>query len=254
MESIKLYEKDIHTGSLVLVNRSYPVIDRDKNKIQLAPMNERHQKILLEIRTANVLNYMMKDINCEADIVPVSGYRSFNEQQDIYQDSILENGIGFTKDFVAVPGHSEHQTGLAIDLARKQENIDFICPDFPYKGICDYFRRKAPEYGFVQRYKKDKESITGIAHEPWHFRYVGYPHSQIMNNLNLSLEEYIENIKEYPHDERYFNHESNGKIMKVSYVDISSYEYKTIELPEKTSYMVSGNNVDGFIITTWRED
>lgn len=76
-------------------------------------------------------------------IVPVSGYRSLNEQMDIYNDSLKDNGEDFTRKYVALPKHSEHQTGLAIDLGLNKEKIDFIRPDFPYDGICGTFRRFA---------------------------------------------------------------------------------------------------------------
>lgn len=81
---------------------------------------------------------------------------------------------------------SEHQTGLAIDLAENKEQIDFICPHFPYTGICGEFRAAAPRFGFIERYVSGKEQITGIGAEPWHFRYVGYPHSVIMAEKNYS--------------------------------------------------------------------
>lgn len=77
-------------------------------------------------------------------------------------------------------------------MGLNKQDIDFIRPDFPYDGICGEFRKVAPNYGFIQRYTEDKEKITGISHEPWHFRYVGYPHSQIITERGLSLEEYIE--------------------------------------------------------------
>ena len=61
----------------------------------------------------------------------------------------------------------------------------------PYEGICQRFRELAPLYGFIERYPANKEAVTGIAHEPWHFRYVGRPHAQRMTDLGLTLEEYL---------------------------------------------------------------
>ena len=109
----------------------------------------------------------------------------------IYTDSLRENGPEFTAKFVAMPGHSEHLTGLAIDLGLRQPKIDFIRPAFPYEGICQKFRELAPAYGFIERYPKGKEHITGIAHEPWHFRYVGTPYSETMAFKGMTLEEYL---------------------------------------------------------------
>ena len=128
--------------------------------------------------------------------MPVSGWRSHREQQKIWDDTIAEKGELFTRKYVAVPGCSEHETGLAIDLAENAPEIDFICPEFPRTGICGKFRERAPHYGFIERYPKGKESVTGIGAEPWHFRYVGLPHSLIMTGLGLVLEEYVGLITE----------------------------------------------------------
>ena len=77
------------------------------------------------------------------------------EQQDIFKQSLKDNGRTFTQQFVALPGKSEHQTGLAIDLGLKKESIDFIRPDFPYIGICQQFREKSVPYGFIERYPRE---------------------------------------------------------------------------------------------------
>ena len=74
------------------------------------------------------------------------------------------------------------------------EHMDFICPEFPYDGICGHFRALAPDYGFILRYTKEKEAITGISEEPWHFRYVGVPHARIITDRGLCLEEYWEEL------------------------------------------------------------
>ena len=130
---------------------------------------------LLEQCAATALNQLMAELDGWRYITAVSGWRSQEEQREIYLQSLLENGEEFTNQFVARPGHSEHQTGLAIDLGLKQPDIDFLRPYFPYKGICQTFRELSTDYGFIERYPAGQEAITGIAHEPWHFRYVGVP-------------------------------------------------------------------------------
>ena len=109
---------------------------------------------------------------------------------------MAERGIDFARKYVALPACSEHETGLAIDLALNAPDIDFICPEFPRTGICRKFRELAPYYGFIERYQKAKEPITGISEEPWHFRYVGTPHSVVIAEKGLSLEEYVERSAE----------------------------------------------------------
>ena len=114
----------------------------------------------------------MRAAGAAGEIVPVSGWRPRAQQQSIWDDTMRKEGEAFTKQFVAKPGCSEHETGLAIDLARAA-HIDFIRPHLPYDGACGRFRALAAKYGFIQRYSREKTALTGIACEPWHFRYVG---------------------------------------------------------------------------------
>lgn len=178
----------------------------------------------------------------------MSGYRSAEEQTEIFQSSLRENGEEYTRKYVAVPNHSEHQTGLAIDLGLKQEVIDFICPEFPYEGICDRFRRTAPAYGFIERYPKGKEGVTGIGHEPWHFRYVGYPHSEIMSEYGLTLEEYMAWIKQFSCQSP-LRWTKGSQVTEIFYTEAFQTGTTAITLPEDSLYTISGNNVDGFIVT-----
>lgn len=173
---------------LILVNRRHPICGEPDD---LVSVSHAYPEIKLRRAAQTALTNLLDAIGCADQIVPVSGYRTQQEQIEIYESSLLENGLEFTQKYVAFPGCSEHQTGLAIDLALNQDVIDFIRPDFPYNGICSEFRKLAPKYGFIERYPEGKESITGIAHEPWHFRYVGYPHAEIITTMNLTLEEYI---------------------------------------------------------------
>ena len=138
--------------------------------------------VLLDWQAAQALEALMEELD---------GWRSFEEQTGIYQSSLAENGPAFTRKYVALPGHSEHQTGLAIDLGLRGPEIDFIRPDFPYEGVCQRFRERAADFGFVERYPAGKEAVTGIAHEPWHFRYVGPSHAREMVHRGLVLEEYL---------------------------------------------------------------
>lgn len=176
-------------GDLVLVNGAFPC-PPELPQEPLVPVHPADGGILMTRRAAAMLNALMEELGGWAAIVPVSGWRSQAEQQAIWDDSMAENGEEFTRKFVARPGHSEHQTGLAIDLGLRGEEVDFIRPEFPYEGICQAFRARMARYGFIQRYPAGKERVTGIAHEPWHFRYVGTPHAQLMTERGLTLEEY----------------------------------------------------------------
>lgn len=141
---------------------------------------------------AAALEALLAELGAGGRIVPVSGWRSGAEQRALWAQSLAENGPEFTRRYVARPGCSEHQTGLAIDLGLAGAGGDFIRPAFPPGGLCDRFRRRAAAYGFILRYPAGKEAVTGIAHEPWHFRYVGAPHAARMAAAGLCLEEYAE--------------------------------------------------------------
>lgn len=251
MKTIQLENGKIYCGTLLLVNAQYPLKNTDKNS--LIPVDARFPDILLKREAANVLQLILEKITAGNSIVPVSGYRSTEEQTAIYDSSLKDNGEDFTRKYVALPNHSEHQTGLAIDLGLNKKNIDVIRPDFPYYGICDKFRRVAPDYGFIERYAKEKEEITGISHEPWHFRYVGYPHSKIIEVNGFSLEEYTEFIKAYRDDCRFVYKQTFGAEVEIYYIPANDDE-TLIAIPENLVYQISGNNIDGFIVTIWRKN
>lgn len=252
MRAVTLEREYIHSGSLILVNQDYPI---KENKLLpsfvLTPVDTQHKEILLEKRACTLLTQLFHSIDCKNNIIPVSGYRSSKEQEDIYQESLQKNGSAFTRRYVAAPNCSEHQSGLAIDLSENADGIDFIRPNFPNTGICGVFRKACVNHGFIERYGKGKEDITGISHEPWHFRYVGYPHSQIMKDNNLSLEEYIRYLKDFPCTGRHLHYEQEKRAFELFYA-VAGLEKTVLCLPDNDCYQISGNNVDGFIVTIWR--
>lgn len=250
MKTIELEKEEIYCGNLLLVNKNYPL--RDNNVKGLVPADVRFPNILMKRDVANVLQLIFEKISAGNSIVPVSGYRSLEEQTAIYDGSLKDNGEDFTRKYVALPNHSEHQTGLAIDLGLNEKEIDFIRPDFPYVGICNEFRKAAPDYGFIERYAKAKEEITGISHEPWHFRYVGYPHSKIMQENGFSLEEYTQFIKAYLEDKKYLFEQAHRAEIEIYYVPAKD-DKTLIKIPENCVYQISGNNIDGFVVTILRK-
>lgn len=252
---LSLTEEQIYSGNLLLVNADYPLLEtcKEPKGQELLAVNGTYPNILLKRDAVNVLQLVLKKLDAAEHIIPVSGYRSAAEQTEIFEQSLKESGEDFTRKFVALPNHSEHQTGLAIDLGLKQEVIDFICPDFPYEGICEQFRMLAPDYGFVERYPLGKEQITGIAHEPWHFRYVGYPHAKIMQEKGLTLEEYVAYIRQFPYQEQHLRMQQGKKEIEIFYLAAKKAGQTEIAIPEQTLYQVSGNNVDGYIVTLWRD-
>jgi len=227
-------------NSLILVNSQHAYSPDSKQ--DLIPVHDDYSDILLEREAVCALSRIMEQLGGWEFIVPVSGWRSLEEQLEIYAKSLQENGPEFTAKFVAMPGHSEHQTGLAIDLGLAQEELDRIRPRFPYDGICGEFRRWAADFGFIERYPAGKEEITGIAHEPWHFRYVGAPHAAIMTELGLALEEYCQWVRQFAGADRAFQ---KGRY-RIFYQQADG---AAVLLPDSASCTVSGDNACGWIVT-----
>lgn len=245
MRTVHLPRKQVFCGPLVLVNGEHPI--RERGLISLTMVDRRYPHILMEHRAKQLLAACMEKVGGLERIALVSGWRSQEEQQRIWDQCMAEHGAMFTGQYVALPGCSEHQTGLAIDLGKAGEEVDFIRPEFPYDGIFGEFRRLAPRYGFVQRYHSEKEAITGISAEPWHFRYVGAPHAQLMGEHGLCLEEYRDFLREKPRSIVL----EHGRRAEVFYVPATG-AVTEVEVPEGCC-QVSGDNVDGFIVTAWGE-
>ncbi|MSS64533.1 M15 family metallopeptidase [Velocimicrobium porci] len=119
----------------------------------------------------------------------VSGYRSYERQNAIYQNNLLQKGEEHTKQFSATPGHSEHQTGLAIDVSSISihNRLDEV---FAYTPEGKWLKKHCHEFGYLLRYPKEQTDITGYAFEPWHIRYVGIELATLLYQKDMTLEEY----------------------------------------------------------------
>ncbi|MBR4618288.1 MAG: M15 family metallopeptidase [Bacilli bacterium] len=113
-----------------------------------------------------------------------SGYRSYDDQKEVYNTYLSLYGQSYVDKYVVNPGYSEHQTGYAFDFASGTSNI------FRNSKEYDWMIKNSYKYGFCYRYLKSKESITGIRNEAWHFRYVGKEIAKVMDKEELSFEEY----------------------------------------------------------------
>lgn len=119
----------------------------------------------------------------------ISGYRPYGRQEEIYEESMIRAGREHTEKYIAPPGGSEHQTGLALDVSAPCVGLELV-DEFADSREGKWLTRYAPVYGFILRYPKGKESITGYAWEPWHIRYVTQPLAFYLTKANLTLEEY----------------------------------------------------------------
>ena len=116
-------------------------------------------------------------------IYNVSGYRSFNTQKNLYNNYVSRDGKAKADTYSARAGTSEHQTGLATD-------VNSISTSFENTKAFKWLNINAHKYGFILRYPKGKEFITGYMYEPWHYRYVGVDVATIIHEKNITYEEY----------------------------------------------------------------
>jgi D-alanyl-D-alanine dipeptidase/carboxypeptidase len=251
MKTLKLHAANVHRGSLILVNPDWPLASEPADS-SLVPVECGKSPVLLERQTAKMLAKILAAVDCGDEIAAVSGFRTAREQQRIYNRSFRENGRRFTRQYVALPGCSEHQTGLAVDLAEDSGAIDFIRPHFPYEGICQRFREKAVDYGFIERYPPNREAVTRIAHEPWHFRYVGFPHSRLITDNGFTLEEYTDYLRRFDYRGNRLRVRYGGLEFEIGFVPVTPAA--EIGLPDRIAYQISGNNVDGVVATLWGPD
>ena len=120
------------------------------------------------------------------NIVVVSAYRSYDYQLGLYQKYCQSDPVEVVDTYCARPGLSEHQTGLCLDVSIPGLSID----DFYKVGAAPWLEENAPNYGFIIRFPKDKEDITGYQWESWHIRYLGVQAAQEIKERNITFDEY----------------------------------------------------------------
>ena len=256
---------DVHRGSCILVNLQVPYIFSDEEDVYSVYKNKSKSykvtsgSIYLQMETIQAMNAMMDVFYGETEnrnIMVNSGFRSEKQQQDVYASKVQTNGEAYAEKYVQKPGYSEHHTGYAMDLAVYDEGDPDVEGDeamWTFDGKDEYFwvDQNCDQFGFVLRYSASKEDVTGIAYESWHYRYVGIGNALAMTNMGLSLEEYINFIKDYAYDgTRYYITADNGNIYCLYYVKSSGKDGQKIPIPKTArEYDISGNNIDGFIVS-----
>ncbi len=183
---------------LVLVNKQNKLPDNWEEIVNLSDATDfEGGTIQVEKEALEKFNELRNALLEEGvDIELDSSYRSVKRQQEIWDQFMEEHGEEYTKKYVAVPGYSEHHTGLAIDVCLKidgkfvYDNDEMIAQ----KEIFAKVHAKLADYGFILRYLEGKEDVTGYSYEPWHFRYIKDVEvaKEIMSK-GITLEEYLEN-------------------------------------------------------------
>ncbi len=145
--------------------------------------------VYVDKRIADSLNDMLHDAQAAGYEVHLNaGYRTSSEQQTLFDEKVAtfkNNGYdettayGLASQWVSLPGTSEHELGIAVDIGT----------DTP--ALYDWLAAESWRYGFIQRYPYEKTNLTGVSHEPWHYRYVGKKAATAIHTRGLCLEEYV---------------------------------------------------------------
>ena len=184
---------------LVLVNKTHALPDGWENVVNIITVeNSLGEEIQIEKKTFEMFTALRDELleKYNIQIELDSAYRSVEEQQEIWDAWLADpdKGEDYCKKYLAVPGYSEHHTGLAVDIfiikdgKAIRENDDLFADEDDFAKIHDLL----PTYGFILRYPKDKQYSTGYDYEPWHFRYIDNPVSAIaISFVGVTLEEFL---------------------------------------------------------------
>ncbi|MEE1244584.1 MAG: M15 family metallopeptidase [Acutalibacteraceae bacterium] len=194
------YTLDATFNKLLLVNGENPLPDDYDYEANLTEIPQEYIKGSLTKIDKDVWVYlkaMLDNARKEGiDIGVWSPYRSYATQKMLFEKQVnkqIQNGVPKEQaedkaaTIVARPGTSEHHTGLALD-------INCANSSFEKTKAYEWLKQNAENYGFIMRYSEEKQSITGVIHESWHWRFVGINTAKKMNQLNMCLEEYLEYI------------------------------------------------------------
>lgn len=178
--------------NLILVNRNHPFPeDYQVNLVEVEGGEQVDERIYFQL--CGMLKAAEED---SVYLMVVSGYRTPERQQQLLDEKTEDyKREGYTKalaetkaaEWVAIPGTSEHQIGIAVDInadGKQSEGAE----------VYNWLEQNAARFGFIRRYPPDKTNITGVMNEPWHYRYVGVEAAGVIQDQGICLEEYLEQI------------------------------------------------------------
>ncbi|WP_083606903.1 M15 family metallopeptidase [Paenibacillus helianthi] len=182
-----------------IINKQYKLPDGYKPADLVYPdvpfiFSEKIEKRMMRKAAATALENMFAGAKKDGvHLAGVSGYRSEATQTRLFNNYVAKDGEEKARTYSAVPGHSEHQTGLAIDLSGTNGKC---AAESCFAGTeeANWLAAHAAEYGFIIRYPEGKQAITGYMYEPWHVRYVGKDIAASIAERGITLEEYFDAV------------------------------------------------------------
>lgn len=247
----QLPEEALRTGELILVNNWNFYHFPAQEELVCIYENKSDSYIVARTDTAiapaamealNALLDAFREQGGSKSVNVVAGHRTEEFQQHLFDQSAERNGLEHAKKYVAQPGGSEHHTGYAVDFSVL--NSDGSSADYDGTGEYAWINENCHNYGYIVRYETGKESLTGIWDEPWHFRYLGVPHATKVAELGLCMEEYMDYLKGYTFEGEHLTIQCADGAYEVWYTQGTE-----VYLPDSGEYKISGNNVDGMIVT-----
>ena len=253
---LEMTSESLSVGELALVNSEHPYTFPDISEnigtiYKLSGEKDTYKlsTVALEIHSGAVknLNVMLDDFAAASgkkDITITSALRTKEQQRTLFNADTPGSSDA------ADVGCCEHHTGYAVDFTIVTAERKIVT--FDGTGAYNWIPQNAHKYGFIMRYPESKTNATGIDYEPWHYRFVGIVHASVMQENNYCLEDYLDYVKQFTF---------RGKHLKKT-VDVYSYEIyyvpitegkASVPVPKDKYYTLSGNNIDGFIVTVYNQ-
>jgi len=178
----------INLNTNYLIVNKYNYLSQDYVPNNLIELNEyAKENLTLNQEAYEAFKQMARDASLNnLNLRIISAYRSYKYQDNLYNRYLENDRQDIVDTYSARPGHSEHQTGLAVDIDNKKS----LYIDFEKTDEFLWMQDNCYKYGFILRYPENKEHITGYMYEPWHYRYIGIKESTYIHNNNLTFEEY----------------------------------------------------------------
>lgn len=259
-ESFMANTKNKYKGDLILVNEDHQYFGGDEDLVSIIEKNNEKGiaffSALADPNTEEEDDLILSTVYEPMEIMIGDFYNLYyNDTLIIYgahRSTELQQAILDEKgpEIAAKPGFSEHETGYAFDFS---ETVNY---DYQGTGDFAWLNENCYKYGFIVRYSEEKKDITKIEAEPWHFRYVGIPHAWYITENDLCLEEYIDLLREkysYGGEHLKFTDDENRSYEVYFVASDDGSEKTTVPVPAGKEYGISGNNVDGFIVTVYED-
>lgn len=175
------------------LSKEYEGYDLIRPKVEFLPDTLESAKLMRYEAAKALEKLFFRAKRSGIKLYAVSGFRSFKRQREIFKSNYEKDGEKASR-YSARPGQSEHQTGLAMDVTCSEVNYE-LCESFENTDAYKWLKGNLHNFGFILRYPKGKESITGYVFEPWHLRYVGKELANRLYEKSITMEEYFKRKK-----------------------------------------------------------